>query len=527
MRDFELPGRSPVYATHGMAATSHPRATLAGVEVLRAGGNAIDAAVAAAGVLAVVEPHMTGIGGDCFALYAPPRGGVIAYNGSGRAPAAAEPEWFLDRRLYEIPEDSAHAVTVPGAVEAWARLVADHGTMELGRLLAPAIELAEAGYPVAPRVARDWTQSAGALSRTAAAGRILLPGGRTPRTGDVHRQPELAATLRRIAADGAVAFYSGEIAEDMVATLGREGGLHTAEDFATHAGDYVEPIRSAYRGFDVYECPPNGQGFTALLMLNVLEGFDLGGRPPLDAARLHLQCEAGRLAYRDRDAVLGDPRASGAAVAALLEKGYAEGLRRAIRPDRAMGALPAPSGTGGDTVYLSVVDRDGGAASFINSLYYSFGSGIMSERTGVMLHNRGGLFTLAEGHPNRIAPRKRPMHTLMPGMLAKDGRAVMPFGVMGGHYQPFGHVQVVVNMLDFELDVQEAIDLPRFFHTGDALVVERGVPRATVEALGRLGHRVHAAGAPLGGGQAVWIDRERGVLIGGSDPRKDGCAVGF
>jgi gamma-glutamyltranspeptidase/glutathione hydrolase len=479
-------------------------------------------------VLAVVEPHMTGIGGDCFALYAPPGGGVIAYNGSGRAPAAAEPEWFLERRLYEIPADSAHAVTIPGAVEAWARLVADHGTTEFGRLLAPAIELAETGYPVAPRVARDWAQSAGALSRTPAARRTFLPGGRAPGVGDLHRQPELAATFRRIARDGATAFYSGDVAEDMVATLRREGGLHTIEDFATHAGDYVEPISSSYRGFDVYECPPNGQGFTALLMLNILEGFDLGRSRPLDSSRIHLQCEAGRLAYRDRDAALGDPRASIASIAALLEKRHAEQLRRAIRPDRAMGALPAPAGAGGgDTVYLSVVDRDGGAVSFINSLYYSFGSGLSSERTGVMLHNRGCLFTLAEGHPNRVGPRKRPMHTLMPGMLVKDGKAVMPFGVMGGHYQPFGHVQVALNMLDFGLDVQEAIDLPRFFHMGNALVVERGVPGSTVESLGRLGHQVYAAGAPLGGGQAIWIDHERGVLVGGSDPRKDGCAVGF
>jgi gamma-glutamyltranspeptidase/glutathione hydrolase len=527
MRDFEFPGRSPVYGTRGMAATSHPRATLAAIEALRAGGNAIDAAVSAAAVLAVVEPQMTGIGGDCFALYAPPAGEVIAYNGSGRAPAAAEPQWFLERGLYEIPEDSAHAVTVPGAVEAWARLVADHGTMELCRLLAPAIELAVAGYPVAPRVARDWGNSTGALNRAEAARRIFLPDGRPPRVGEIHRQPALADTLRRIAREGPAGFYEGEVADDMVATLRQEGGLHTLEDFAAHHGDYVEPIKSSYRGHEVYECPPNGQGFTALLMLNLLEGFELGSSRPLDAARIHIQCEVGRLAYRDRDAFLGDPSASAESVAALLQKSYADRIRGAIRADRAMDRLPAAVPTVGDTIYLSVVDRDGGAVSFINSLYYAFGSGIASERTGVMLHNRGTLFTLEEGHPNRIAPHKRPMHTLMPGMLAKGGKSIMPFGVMGGHYQPFGHVQVVVNMIDFGLDVQEAIDLPRFFHAGNALVVERGVPRTVAEALAKLGHQVYAAGAPLGGGQAVWIDRERGVLVGGSDPRKDGCALGF
>lgn len=528
MRDFETPTRSAAYAANAMAATSHPYATRIAVETLRRGGNAVDAAVAAAAVLGVVEPQMTGIGGDCLVLYWPSGGDLIAYNGSGRAPAAAEAGWYRDQGITAIPIESPHAVTIPGAVEAWHRLVMDHGRLAFGELLQPAADLAENGCPVQPRVAYDWAGAVAKLARTKAASRIFLPNGRAPSEGDIHTNPDLAATLRRIATEGPDAFYKGAVAEDMVATLRGFGGLHTPDDFAAHRGDYVTPIKTGYRGYDVYECPPNGQGLIALMMLNICAGFDVSEMGPMDARRLHIQAEAGRLAFRDRDAVLSDPDTMPVPAERFLSDDYAAELRAAIDPDRAMDRLPPLSlPPASNTVYLSVVDSDGNAISFINSVFSTFGSGLVAEKSGVLFQNRGSAFRIDETHPNGIAPGKRPMHTIIPGMLGKDGSAVMPFGVMGGHYQPFGHVHVLGNVLDFGMDVQAAIDCPRVFHFGGVLAAESGVPAPTLEKLALMGHDVQLAGGPMGGGQAIWIDHDRGVLTGGSDPRKDGCALGY
>ncbi len=528
MRDFQFPGRSAVYARRAMAAASHPMATLTAVETLKAGGNAVDAAVAAAAVLAVVEPHMTGIGGDCFALYAPAGGEVIGYNGSGRSPAAAGLDWYVRQGYPAMPAIGPHTVTVPGAPEAWERLSADHGRKEIGALLQPAIRLAADGAPVHPRVAHDWAGCVDMLDATSETREIYLSGGRAYRAGEIHRQPALSATLERIAGDGARAFYTGPVAESMVATLNRYGGLHTMEDFAAHTGDYVEPISTGYRGHVVHECPPNGQGLTALLMLNVLAGFDLAGRAAMDPLRLHLQAEAGRLAYRDRDRYLGDPAALAIPVEELLSEGYAAALRRHISPGRAMGPLPETTLAGrSDTVYLAVVDAHGNAISFINSLFALFGSGVADAGAGVLFQNRGSSFQLRPGHPNAIGPSKRAMHTVMPGMVTRNGRATMPFGVMGGHYQPFGHTHLLTNVIDCGLDIQQAIDAPRIFHFDGVLALEAGVPAAAAEALAKMGHDVRRAGAPFGGGQAVVIDSDAGVLTGGSDPRKDGCALGY
>ena len=529
MRVFQTPGRSPVHALNGMAATSHPAATLAAVEVLRAGGNAIDAAVAAGAVLCVVEPQSTGIGGDCFVLYAP-RGAseVIAFNGSGRAPAAAEAGWFVDNGIAEIDIHGPHAVTVPGAIDAWSRLVTDHGSRSLGELLKPAIGYAEDGYVVHPRVAHDWAENAEKLARCETSARIFLSGGRSPRAGAVHHQPDLAATLRAIADQGRDGFYFGRVAEDIVGFLRAQGGLHTLDDFAAAGGAYVTPIHTGYRGVDVFECPPNGQGIIALIMLNLLSGFDLSGLDPLGVERLHLEVEAGRLAFRDRDALLADPERAEVPVERLLSAGYADALRAFIRPDRAVGEMPPPGlPDHADTVYLYVVDRDRNAVSFINSLFHGFGSGLTSPRTGVVLHNRGAGFVVAPGHPNCIAAGKRPLHTIIPGMAFEGGRAVMPFGVMGGHYQPFGHAHFVTNVVDYGMDVQAAIDCPRVFRYGEVLEVERGVGEDTIRALAALGHETAPAPAPLGGGQAIRIDWQTGALTGGSDPRKDGCAMGY
>jgi len=530
MRNLELPGRSPVHGTRGLAATSHTLATMTAVNILQAGGNAIDAAVAACAVQCVVEPQSTGIGGDCFCLISHKGGAEITgYNGSGWAPAAATQEWFAGQGIGKIDRHSPHAVTIPGAIDGWARLVADHGRMSLGDVLQPAIRYARDGYAISSRVAVDFASEVEFLSQDPTAARIFLPGGQPPRVGQFHRQPELAATLEVIAEKGRDGFYTGAVAEDMVSYLKQLGGLHTMEDFAEHQGEYVTPIKTNYRGYDVHEIPPNGQGITALILLNILSGFDLSQYGPADPERVHLEIEATRLAYADRNTFVADPRFADVPVDYLLSEAHAEELRSLISMDRAMENVPRPKlPAHSDTVYLCVVDEDRTAVSFINSLFTSFGSGFVAPKTGVVLQNRGCGFVLDPDHPNCIAPHKRPFHTIIPAMLTKGDRAVMPFGVMGGQYQACGHAHVLTGFLDHGLDVQEAIDAPRVFPTAEGVVeVESGLPAKALHGLHGLGHRTGAPDKPHGGSQAIWIDWEEGVLTGGSDPRKDGCALGY
>ncbi len=530
MRDLHLPGRSPVYATSAMAATSMPAATLTALDVLRAGGNALDAAIAAVAVLGVIEPQATGIGGDCFCLWKQPGKPVVALNGSGRAPAAATIDWYEAQSIAAIGESSAHSVTIPGAVGAWETLLAAHGTRGLGELLQPAIRFAAEGWPVHHRVAFDWGLVVDKLRATGA--EAFLPGGAAPRAGAVFKQPALADTLGRIARDGARAFYEGAVAEDMVARLRSAGGLHSMADFAAGrtAAEFVEPIHAAWRGYDVWQCPPNGSGLLVLMLLGILEGF-APAAGALDVERLHRHTEAARLVYRDRDAFLADPAQSAVPLERLLSPGYLSGLRALIDPGRALPDLPRAGESvlprHRDTTYLCLVDRDGNACSFINSLFKSFGSGLLAERCGVMLHNRGTGFVIERGHPNCIAPGKRPMHTIIPGMLTKEGEAVMPFGVMGGHFQPMGQSWFLGNLIEYGMDVQEALDLPRLFPYGGKLELERGIPAAAVQRLAALGHSPASIVRPHGGGQAIWIDRASGTLVGGSDPRKDGMALGY
>ncbi len=528
MRDFQLPGRSTAHGANGMVATSQPASTLAGVEVLRRGGNAVDAAVAASAVQAVVEPHSTGIGGDCFALLA--MGGsddLIALNGSGHSPAAATVDSYRASGRDRIDLGSPHAVTVPGAIDAWARLLDDHGTMTLSEVLEPAIRCAEEGYVVHPRSAESWQKDVGKLRNDPSAARIFLPDGRPPVAGDIFRQPELAATLQRIAREGPDGFYRGPVARDLVDRLQALGGLHTLEDFESQACEYVKPIKSTYRGFDVHQCPPNGQGIAVLLMLGILERFDLSEFPPNSVERLHLECEATRLAFHISEQTVADPRQVEVPTEHLLSPEHIAGLQNRVRLNSRLTDVPDTAPMHPETVYLSVVDKDRNAVSFINSICFSFGSGIVGPRSGVVLQNRGGAFSLEAGHPNAVAPRKRPRHTIIPGMVSRGGRALMPFGVMGGQYQPVGQVHVLTNMVDYGMDVQEALDSGRGFHFAGTLELERTIPDDTAEGLAALGHRVRRAAEPHGSGQAVWIDWERGTLVGGSDPRKDGLALGF
>jgi len=525
-RDFHLPGRSPVFATEGMVATSHPLASVAALETLRAGGTAADAAVTAVAALGVLEPQMTGIGGDCFCLIAKPGAPLWGYNGSGRAGAAARPEALLAQGLTAIDDDSVHAVTVPGAVEAWGVILRSHGRFGLDRALAPAIRFAETGAPVAPRVALDWALTTDRLKRDPGAARHFLVDGRAPAAGDVMKLPTLAPVLRAIAADGPKAFYAGAAAEDIVATLAPRGSFLTGEDFARHSGEVVTPISSNYRGLDVVELPPNGQGLAALVLLNILERFDLAGLDPGGAERLHIQLEAARLAYAVRDTHIADPAFMRMSVPALLDKAFARGL--ADRIDRSKRVpLPEAPTPGSHTVLVTVVDRDRTAVTMINSLFSTFGTAIASERAGIMLHNRGSGFVLDPAHPNAIGPSKRPMHTLIPALGMRGDRCELAFGVMGGSYQAMGHAHVVVNMIDYGMDPQAAISDPRVFFAGEVTEVERGVAQSAIDGLTARGHDVRPRALPFGGGQAIRIDWERGVLIGASDHRKDGCALGY
>jgi gamma-glutamyltranspeptidase / glutathione hydrolase len=525
LRNFFLPGRSPVYAAHAAAATSHPLSTFVAVDILGSGGNAVDAGVAAAAVQCVADPLMTGIGGDCFALFASKGRAVpVALNGSGRAPAAAHAEWYRERGI-DITQYSPHAVMVPGAIAAWARLVEDHGTRSLDELLQPAIRLAEDGYVVQSRVAWDWFRNqriAASDSDTAAA---YLVDGRPPGAGERMRHPRLAATLRAIGKSGPAAFYEGAIANDMVTKLRSLGGLHTLDDFANARPDYVEPISTNYRGYDVFECPPNGQGLAALMMLNVLSGYDVGGMT--DADRIHVFAEASKQTHLHRNKLFGDPSMENVPVDDLLSADWHRRARAQIDLARAQPAVFWPPKPHKDTIYLCVVDAEGNALSLINSLFEPFGSGILAPGSGVMFNNRGYSFNLEEGHPNCVAPRKRPMNTIIPGMLMREGQMVAPFGVMGGHYQAMGHVELLTGIIDRGLDVQEALNAPRSFAHDDVLELEPLFSPELETGLQRRGHQITRPIVPLGCGQIIWADRQNGTLMAGSDYRKDGNAAGF
>jgi len=526
MRDFNKPGRSAAIAANGMAATSHPLATLTALDILRAGGNAVDAAIAAVAMQCVVEPMSTGIGGDCFVLYSKQGALPIALSGAGRAPAKAHVEWYAERQIREIAVQTPHAVTVPGAIDAWCLLNREHGTMPLSQILEPAAKAAEDGYVVTPRVAHDWARNVGKLQDPHTA-KVMLRGGKAPGAGDKMRNPALARTLRRIGEEGRTAFYEGTVARDLVNRLKELGGLHEEEDFAAQRASWVEPIHASYRGYDVYECPPANQGLTALMILRILEGYAMGGDAFGEADRLHLLAEATKAALYIRDTKIGDPDFVPVDVAGYLSDAWAEKARREIRLDRALPPKQWETIEHKDTIYMCVVDRDGNAVSFINSLFSAFGTGIMGPESGVILHNRGSGFRTTPGHPSAIAPHKRPFHTLIPGMLVKDGRAVMPFGVMGGQYQAVGHATFLHYLLDRGMNPQEAAEGPRVFAYQGALQTEHFVSPVVRADLAGRGHKIEMLEVPIGGCQAIWIDWDRGVLIGGSEPRKDGLALGY
>ncbi len=540
--------RSVVMGRNGMIATSQPLASAAGLKVLQEGGNAIDAAITAAAVLAVVEPTMNGVGGDLFAIvYDAKTRTVRALNASGRSGHAATPDAFASRHLAHIPNSGVYSVSVPGVVDGWATLMSTYGSIGLERALAPAIGYAKNGFPVSEIISEQWKASEHKLAADPAAAATFLPNGHAPRPGEVFSNPHLASTLQTIASGGRDAFYKGPIAAAIAADLQKRDGLIDARDFADHKSDWVEPISTTYRGYDVYEMPPNTQGFLVLEMLNILEGFDLKSLGRTSPEYLHLVVEAKRIAFADRAAYLADPEAVPAPVLkALISKAYAAERRKEIDPAHAAheykpGALAGvPTSaepearvnlTGrdlGDTIYMTCADSHGNIISLIQSLFSDFGSGIVAGDTGVVLQNRGALFTLTPNHPDRIAPHKRPLHTLIPAFVMKDGKPWLSFGVMGGDHQAQGHVQVLANLIDFGMNVQEAGEAARINHGSNGLQLESAFGEAVRQALAARGHTIapSTAGA-FGGFQGILIDPRTAVLMGGSDPRKDGLAIGY
>jgi gamma-glutamyltranspeptidase / glutathione hydrolase len=530
--------RSSVYGKGGMVATSQPLATAAGLEILARGGNAADAAVAAGAALNVTEPTSTGIGGDMFALfYSADTKRVTALNGSGRAPALLTLDRLKKDGIYaELPPFHAHTVTIPGACAGWFDLIEKHGSLSMPEILAPAIRLAEEGFPVAPITVKSWQRGAERQLKTAPNGQELTIDGRGPNAGEIFRNPGLARTFKTIAKGGKSAYYQGAIAEAIVRVMEEAGGCMSADDLASHVSTWEEPISVTYRGFRVYECPPNGQGITALIALNILEGFDLASLESLSTERTHLMIEAMRLAFADARWYVADPAFSNLPVKELLSKSYSDERRKLIDPKRATidPKRGAPVNSS-NTVYLSVADQFGNACSFINSNYWGFGTGIVPKGWGFTLQNRGFNFRLDPQHPNCLAPRKRPYHTIIPAMVTReaDDSLYASYGVMGGFMQPQGHVQVLSALVDDGLDPQSALDLPRFCidveEAGGEVAIEDGMPQETVAGLQKLGHRTYpVAGyekALFGRGQVILRDAESGALCAGSDPRADGCAM--
>jgi gamma-glutamyltranspeptidase/glutathione hydrolase len=517
----------------GMVASSQNLATLSGHRMLLKGGNAIDAAVATVATLSVVEPHSVGLGGDAFALiYLARDKRLVGMNGSGRAPYNASIKWFTDRGINVIPERSILAATVPGALHGWVQALNRYGTLKLEEVFEDAVHYAENGFPVTEVIAGEWQNVEPVLLASESASKTYLINGRALRAGQVFRNPGLADTYKKIIRDGVDAFYRGDIRDAIVRCSDRNNGLLSSKDFEDHETTWVEPISTNYRGYTVYELPPNGQGIAALEMLNVLEGYDIAHLKHNSPEYLHLLMEAKKAAFSDRDFYITDPAFEKIPVDGLLSKEYAREVRNRNEKDKAK-PPPFPSSyqRKADTVYLTAVDKDRNAVSFISSIFLAFGSAVVVEGTGISLHNRGKSFSLDPRHANRLEPHKRPMHTIIPGMLFKDDQFLMAFGVMGADMQPQGHVQFLVNLIDFNMNLQEAMDAPRARHLeGMKIYLEEGISNDTAKALEEKGHDIiHEAPAvnQVGGGQAIYLDRDQDVLLGASDRRKDGCALGF
>ena len=535
--------RSEVIAPEAMAATSHPLATQVALDVMRQGGSAADAAIAANAALGLMEPTGSGIGGDFFAIVWDPKTQKLhGYNGSGRSPRALSLKWFQDQGYTDIPPHGPLPVTVPGAVDGWFALHERFGRLTMARNLAPAVAYARKGHPVHEVIAYYWDRSVPVLSKWPGFTEQFTIQGRAPRKGEMWRNPNLANTLETIGRDGRDAFYKGDIARTIDAYFKANGGFLRYEDLAAHTGEWVDPVSTNYRGVDVWELPPNGQGIAALQILNILEGYDFPNIPFGSAEHVHLFTEAKKLAFADRARYYADPAFHPAPVQWLISKDYAAQRRALINPDRAAKAVDAGRRLNqGDTIYLTVADKDGMMVSLIQSNYRGMGSGMAAPGLGFIFQDRGEQFVLKPGHPNSFEPGKRPFHTIIPAFLTKGGKPWVSFGLMGGAMQPQGHAQIVMNLVDFGMNLQEAGDAPRIQHDGSTepagqvlamgdggvLNLETGFSYETIRALMRKGHTVEFADGPYGGYQAIMRDHANGVYVGASESRKDGQAAGY
>jgi len=529
-------GRSKIATKYGIVAASQPLAARAGVQILERGGNAVDAAIATNAVMGLVEPHYNGIGGDLFVIYYEATSGKLyGLNAGGWAPTGLTAPFLRSKGQTRMPNSGIYSVTVPGAVKGWEMLRGRFGRLPLADLLAPAIFYADDGFPVTDVIADAWNGATRKLTNGPHAAEVFLPGGRAPRSGEIFKNPALAATMRLVAEKGPAGFYEGKTAEAILAVEKELGGTMTAADLKDYQPEWVEPISTMYRGWKVSELPPNTQGIAALMMLNMMEQYPLAEYGLTSARALHAMIEAKKLAYADMLRYVADPKFSTVPVLPMLDKAHAKTRATLIDPAKAACAVqPSAFGgltdsEGGDTIYLSVIDRDGNIVSLIQSLYSSFGSGVVAPGTGVMLHNRGGLFTLEDGHPNQVAPRKRPLHTIIPAFMEK-GDVKIGFGIMGGFNQAQAHAQFVSDIADFGLDVQEALEVGRFTKgsfSGCDVDVEALIPEATRKELIGLGHQVRTVAprsSTFGYGQAVMSDGT-GVHFAGSEPRHDGAAI--
>ncbi len=536
-------GRSVVIAPHGMVATSHPLAAQVGLDVLKKGGNAVDAAIATNAAIGLMEPMSCGIGGDLFAIvWDAKTKRLYGLNASGRAPYKATREVFAERGLKEIPITGPLSWSVPGCVDGWEELRKKFGTMSFEELLRLSIQYAEEGFPVTEVIAGYWDAAEGKLSRDPDAAKTYLINGQAPQIGELFKNPNLGRTYREIAKNGRDAFYKGRIAQEIVTFSEKSGGLLGMKDFTEHTSTWVDPVSATYRGYEVWELPPAGQGISVLQMLNILEGYDLKKMGPESPDFWHLIVEAKKLAYADRAKFYADPDFAKVPVKELISKAYAEGRRKLIDMQKAMTRVEHgdPKLGKSDTIYLTVVDKDRNCVSLIQSNYFGFGSGMVPGDLGFALQNRGTLFALDPKHANTLEPHKRPFHTIIPAMVTKDGKPWLTFGVMGGDMQPQGHVQALVNLIDFGMNVQQAGEAPRIEHIGSAtptgepadkdggtVIAEIGIPDTVVAELEKRGHQVARTKRNGGGYQGILIDAKTNLLHGGSDARKDGCAVGY
>ncbi len=534
--------RSEVIAPHGMAATSQPLATQIALDILKAGGSAVDAAIAANAALGLMEPVGCGIGGDLFAIvWDAEKGELTGLNASGRSPASLTLEYFREQGLEKIPALGPLPVSVPGTVDGWFELHGRYGRLPMQEILAPAIRYAREGFPVSELIAYYWQRNAGYLEEYPGFAETFMPNGRAPRKGEMFANPRLADTLEKIAQEGRDVFYRGEMARKIADYMQENGGFLTYEDMAAHRSEWVEPVSTTYRGWEVFELPPNGQGIAALQMLNILEGFDIASMGFGSADYLHVLTEAKKLAFEDRARYYADMDFADVPVERLISKEYAAERRELIDMERAARSLPAGDVQleNGDTIYLTVADSDGNMVSLIQSNYRGMGSGMTPGDLGFVLQDRGELFSLEPGHPNVYEPGKRPFHTIIPAFVMRDGKPLMSFGVMGGAMQPQGHTQIIVNMVDFGMNLQEAGDAPRLRHSGSSqptgetmtdggtVYLEHGFDEAVHRALLRRGHRLGGTDGGFGGYQAIMKDHGEGVYYGASESRKDGQAAGY